>query len=252
MFGDRKELILPLVLDIANLVKLAAESNHAGARSKGQSLAVHDQYDPLPAAVHDDRLSVDMDDEVVVRDTKEENHSEQRAFIVTRSAPFYDHLLKMVPKPMAPKKQPVLQRRVDSGQPPKPPTTLPLNQKPFLVPSTVEARVPTSVTPPTMQMSSKNHSGAYNEVEDLALQNLNGTHWTDSEPSATELDEEDEDAADDETLPTAEKLIGGRYRKKPYSRYSQRKPGSSLAAASLCEKFTGSVCLRVEDYPMCV
>lgn len=271
MFGDRKELILPLVLDIANLVRMAAESNDAAQPHK--ALAVHEQYESLPSAefhraerdaqpsvpdsqMHDDRLSVDMDDEVKIMDTRENsnNNNEQRAFLVTRSAPFYDHLLKkMVPNlraAMGPKRLPVLQRRVDSGAPPKPPPNLPLNQRPFVVPST------TMTVPETTPIATTgNANDSYNEVEELALTSLNGTYVADSEALATEgvsddIDEEDDDG--DEQLPTAEKLIGGRYRKKPHSRYSHRKPGLSLSTASLCEKFTGSVCLRVEDYPMYV
>lgn len=275
MFGDRKELILPLVLDIANLVRMAAESNDAAPRSsssssiKSQTLAVRDQYDSLASAefhraepetqpiapnlaMHDDRFSVDVDDEPEIMETSEgSSNGESRAFVVTRSAPFYDHLLKMVPnyKPMGPKKQqPILQRRVDAGPPPKPPVTLPLNQKPFLVPSTTEMKVtPESTSAIPMQ----NSNVSYNEVEDLALNALNGTYVSDSEAMASESrdnEEGDEEEGDDEQLPTAERLIGGRYRKKPYSRYSHRKPSGS--SASLCEKFTGSVCLRVEDYPM--
>lgn len=277
MFGDRKELILPLVLDIANLVRMAAESNDAAplARSTRQTLAVRQQHESLPSAeflraepnaqprvldsaMHDDRFSVDVgEDDVKIKHTSDTQINEGRAFHVTRSAPFYDHLLKkMVPNvrsAMAPKKHPILQRRVDSGIPPRPPSNLPLNQKPFVVPSTTITPMP-ETTP--FISSVGNGSDLYNEVEDLALNSLNGTYIGDSEAQATDTGLESEDAVDenedDEQLPTAEKLIGGRYRKKPHSRYSHRKPGLSLSSASLCEKFTGSVCLRVEDYPMLV
>lgn len=256
MFGDRKELILPLVLDIANLVRMAAESNDAAPqRSTRQTLAVRDQPsaeflraepEAQPSApnlaIHDDRLSIDVDDEPEIMATSEGSQGENRGFIVTRSTPFYDHLLKMVPNYKGPnKRQPILQRRVDAGAPPKPPPTLPLNQKPFLVPSTPAGKVSfqPETTPNILNLE------AYNEVEDLALNSLNGTGDSQALASETGPDsEDDDDAGDEEALPTAEKLIGGRYRIKPHSRYSHRKP------SSLCEKFTGSVCLRVEDYPM--
>lgn len=270
MFGDRKELILPLVLDIANLVRMAAESNDAAQpRSAHKTFAGGEKFESLPSAeflqaepaaepnvpnsaMNDDRLSIDMDDEPEIMDTAEENHNnnEQRAFHITRSAPFYDHLLKkMVPsfRSAGPiKKQPILQRRIDSGCPPGLPSNLPLNQKPFVVPSS-------SATLPATTPRSSPVNESYNQVEDLALNGLNGTYVDDADAQESEtimnlgdVDEED----NEEQLPMAEKLIGGRYRKKPHSRYSHRKPGLSLSSASLCEKFTGSVCLRVEDYPM--
>lgn len=254
MFGDRKELILPLVLDIANLVRMAAESNDAApqrnTRQTPSAEFLHAEPEAQPSApdlaIHDDRLSIDVDDEPEIMETSEGSQGENRGFIVTRSAPFYDHLLKMVPNFKGPgKRQPILQRRVDSGAPPKPPPTLPLNQKPFLVPSTpaVKSSFQPAATTPTLPLE------AYNEVEDLALNSLNGTGDSEALASETGPDSEDnDDAGDEEALPTAEKLIGGRYRTKPHSRYSHRKPQHS--STSLCEKFTGSVCLRVEDYPM--
>lgn len=264
MFGDRKELILPLVLDIANLVRMAAESNDAAQQQRsgayqqtlGEKLPtaefLRSERDAQPrapnSAMRDDRLSVDMNDEPEIMDTSEynNNRNERRAFLVTRSAPFYDHLLKkMVPNlrsAMASNKPPVLQRRVDSGSPPKPPTNLPLNQNPFAVPSTPSS-LPESTTIKTLANES------YNEIEALALNGLNGSYVEGSDSVASETGvDPDNDDEDEEHLPTAEKLIGGRYRKKPSSRYTQRKPG--YPSSSLCEKFTGSVCLRVEDYPM--
>lgn len=266
MFGDRKELILPLVLDIANLVRMAADSNDSQPQSaaaaptaeflRAPAAVPEAQPHAIDSAMHDDRLGVDFGgDEPKIMDTKNNNHNEQRAFLVTRSAPFYDHLMKkMVPNmrsQMAPKKMaPILQRRVDSGSPPAPPSNLPLNQRPFVVPST-STPIPEGTTTFSF-VASGNES--FNEVEDLALNGLNGTYVEDSEALASDtgMDAgEDADDEDEEHLPTAEKLIGGRYRKKPHSRYSHRKPGySGLGSPSLCEKFTGSVCLRVEDYPM--
>lgn len=263
MFGDRKELILPLVLDIANLVRMAAESNDAAPQQRSGSSAYKTQL-PLAeflraepdiqprgpdSAMHDDRFSVDINDEPEIMDTSEynNNNNEKRAFLVTRSAPFYDHLLKkMVPSlrsPKVPNKHPVLQRRVDSGSPPMPPSNLPLNQNPFAVPSTPGYLHETTTNTPL--------PNAYNEIEDMALNGLNGSHVERSDVIAGETSTDPTEADEDEEhLPTAEKLIGGRYRKKPHSRYSQRKPGYPLSSQSLCEKFTGSVCLRVEDYPM--
>lgn len=295
MFGDRKELILPLVLDIANLVRMAADNNDAQPRSTNSAAAAAAAVTParktlavresLPSAeflraepdaqprvpdsaMHDDRLSIDVNDEAATivthksidGNSNNNNNSEKRAFLVTRSAPFYDHLLKkMLPSlratagggsrkaqtPVAPPPQPPpphklsIQRRVDSGSSVQPSPSL--NQKPFVVPST-----PISLPETTTISSMVNES--YNEVEDLALNALNGTAvGNDSEAQGTSFGEPVDD--DDEQLPTAEKLIGGRYRKKPYSRFAYRNP-TIATPVSLCEKFTGSVCLRVEDYPM--
>ena len=271
MFGDRKELILPLVLDIANLVRMAAESNEAAPQlppSAGNTLAVRDQYESLPSAeflraepeaqpsvpnsaIHDDRLNIDLDEaKPKIRDARSFNNNQQRAFLVTRSAPFYDHLFKkMGPNqrtPMASQKAPALQRRVDLvNAPGAAPSNLPLNQKPFVVPTT------TPPTTTTTKITIVRGNDSLNEIEELALNGLNGTLVDDPERDNNGTTTTDDSANDDEeALPTAEKLIGGRYRKRPPSRYSNRLPGSTYSAASLCEKFTGSVCLRVEDYPM--
>lgn len=259
MFGDRKELILPLVLDIANLVQMAAQTNDAEpppqdaaakATTAGKTLAVRDQYELLPsaeltssrversapqlAALNDDRMVVEEPAPVEISD----NRKEGRSLIVNRSAPFYDHLMKkIIPRV----RTPTIQRRSDVAASPG------LNKAPFVVPSTQNGN---NIPETTISHVQRNNTESYNEVEDLALRALNGTVL--DTDSAAQLNNNDDDE-DEETLPTAEKLIGGRYRKKPHSRYSHRKPPSyPISNPSLCEKFTGSVCLRVEDYPMYV
>lgn len=275
MFGDRKELILPLVLDIANLVKMAAVSSPDDteqaepAYSYNSYKTVNKVRDSLPSAdflkalpkenvsvlqteqripnlaLSDDRMTVEEKEDEEALEMSEDK-SETRAFLVTRSAPFYDHLLKMIPSfTQKPQKKAIIQRREDKYV--SPPM---LNQKPFLLPVSLNSTSTTESPKDNLNRSanSVDQNITLNEIEDLALTGLNGSLQFGLEDHLVNDDEED-----DEKLPLAEMLIGGRHRKKGRPRYPYRKhpSGSSTAnSAALCEKFTGGVCLRVEDYPM--
>lgn len=85
-------------------------------------------------------------------------------------------------------------------------------------------------------------NGTLEEIEHLALSDLNGTV---SYPTKSLHNQNREE---DESLPTPEKLISSsRYRSK---RPHQRKPQLIQEGLRNCERFTGTLCLHVNDYPM--
>ncbi|GAB0100329.1 neurotrophin 1 [Sergentomyia squamirostris] len=236
MFGDRKDLILPLVLDIANLVRFATTTAHYTAYD------TFFEHEPIPQAqllrrsfdtqstvesdrkneasrtslpenpvlnMRDDRLSVEDDDGVVVttdNDHRNGRQSESRSFLVTKE-PHYEKLVQMIPN---------FDQKLDQG-----------DQK-----SSESKPLPITLT----RSTPTERNMTLEEIEDLAFESLNGTDVTETPTTSNP-----------ENLPTPEMLIGRkRYRKKPPQNLLFRRP----PGLGSCEKFTGSICLRVDDYPM--
>ncbi|XP_059614985.1 neurotrophin 1 [Phlebotomus argentipes] len=250
MFGDRKDLILPLVLDIANLVRFATTTPHYTTydtffenepipqaqllrRSfNTQSTVESDERNEAAAAgldtanpmsnIRDDRLSVEEDDGVIVTTNEGQRsprQSESRAFLVTREPPHYDKLVQMMPQFEQKLEQ-------DSQKSPTEATDQLVGEsRPLPITLTRASPIERNLT--------------LEEIEDLAFESLNGTDSTDS-PAAE---------SDSENLPTPEMLIGRkRHRKKPPPSFLYRQP--SHLSSHTCERFTGNICLRVDDYPM--
>ncbi|XP_073844059.1 neurotrophin 1 [Musca autumnalis] len=108
---------------------------------------------------------------------------------------------------------------------------------------------------------------SYQLVEDLAFASLNGSEilLTDDEPQQRD-DSPNLAEPQDELLPTPEELIAGpRYRvsgnklmrpaiakgkRVPANVRVRPKQGSGVTAPKKCERFTASMCIRTEDYPM--
>uniref|UniRef100_A0A6B2E9X5 Putative conserved secreted protein n=1 Tax=Phlebotomus kandelakii TaxID=1109342 RepID=A0A6B2E9X5_9DIPT len=240
MFGDRKDLILPLVLDIANLVRFAATPHYSTydtffenepipqaqllRRSFTQSTVESDERNEVVNTtnpmlnIRDDRLSVEEDEGVIVTNDghRSPRQSESRAFLVTRE-PHYDKLIQLMPQ---------FDQKLDKD-----------DQKSE---EALDSQVGESQTLPiTLTRSSPiERNLTLEEIEDLAFESLNGTEATESPTTKS-----------GENLPTPEMLIGRhRNRKKPPPSFLFRKP--PLPSSHGCEKFTGNICLRVDDYPM--
>lgn len=106
---------------------------------------------------------------------------------------------------------------------------------------------PIPVTLPRSDTPLYNMNGNRNltmeEIEDLALSSLNGTEFGDDVAHEGNQQQMLGGApVNNSLLPTAEMLIGGRYR-KGYG-YHKNKIDDS------CDTFAGGICLRVENYPM--
>ncbi|XP_061390431.1 neurotrophin 1-like [Musca vetustissima] len=107
----------------------------------------------------------------------------------------------------------------------------------------------------------------YQQVEDLAFASLNGSEILLNEDEPEERDNTPNNGEpQDELLPTPEELIAGpRYRlsanklMRPAMAKGKRVPakvrtrtqqGSGVPPPKKCERFTASMCIRTEDYPM--
>lgn len=235
MFGNRRELILPISLDIANLVKSAGtekikeneqipnqqilrrsimtkediESMEEVARTKMPEVFYSHQQQ--------DQLEVDDSDGFKItnssKPTEEESSRKERSFIISR-----------------------------------PPQTLPLVRRSFherKLNMTDFDGVGDQLAMPSI--NEEDHVDTKNltleQIEDLSLSELNGTFLENTNLS--------------EDLPTPEMLIGGsRYRKRPLpvaAMYNFKKRpvfGSFEERKNGCERFTGNVCLQVDEYPM--
>lgn len=232
MFGDRRELILPISLDIANLVKSAGtETIKENEQIPNQqilrrSLMTKEDIESMEEVARakmpevfyshlkEDQLKIDDDDDgyKITNSSKpieEESSRKERSFIFSR-----------------------------------PPHTLPL------VRSFHERKL--NMTDfdgvgDQLAMSSINDEDTRNltleQIEDLSFSELNGTFLENTNIS--------------EDLPTPEMLIGGsRYKKRPLpvaAMYNFKKRpvfGSFEERKNGCERFTGNVCLQVDEYPM--
>ncbi|XP_055912625.1 neurotrophin 1 [Eupeodes corollae] len=123
--------------------------------------------------------------------------------------------------------------------------------------NTSSFEVPNSITETNQDTLTDNSTILpYEQIEDLAFADLNGT----------EIDlianDSDADAGGNEQLPNPEELVGGpRYRLSPKHRISyikgetkrKRIPVRSHQVKLLqkqCERFTASMCIKADDYPL--
>lgn len=302
MFGERRSLILPILFDIANLIKTAAVAPATGARHARTLLEdiarvpaaelLRHSYIPLQqsgavtrppiadnvtapvaAMLRDDRLHVDDTDDVLTTRNLvvHASHHEERRSLAGADATtmrsrsndqrsYHERKLNMTNFNASTGDQYAME---SEGVPiritlPRSPMSRP-NDVPHFQPQSQQQMVPQSM--PQTSDSVQQPQLTLEEYEDLALRDLNDTIV-----SATSLSSTDEDDAHSpapqqmvrnettgELLPLPEMLIS-RYRNKNNPNRKLLAAGSnglesSVAAVRHCERF-GSLCLRVEDYPM--
>lgn len=254
MFGDRPDLILPLVLDIANLIRAAAQKQREEFRksdryrehekltsdqilrrsfnvnARGFEKAEDDSVGtimvaPPPSHLRTDRLEIEEADTVNVKE-----HSQNEA----RSIDF-----NYQPEQSRPQALPLIsakkQRYEAMTYHERKLNMTAFNQTPkhkdqLAMPS--DGPIP--VTLPRIEPS-QSRNMSIEEIEDMAFSSLNGT---------LEEVEVDSNVTVDPNSPMAEMLVGGRYRK--------RNPFRKGYVEESCERFTGGVCLRVQNYPALV
>lgn len=232
LFGDRKKLILPIVFDIANLVRTAASSTQNTfngnyqehetipeaqylRRSFSESLSdMLDKYEAVnttevevPAShLKDDRLQIEESDSSTkpIKPQDTDNTSETQSKSGSRS--FHERKLNMT------------------------------NFEGSTDQDAMESSVRLQVTLPRSFSSMPNIS--LEQYENLALSDLNDT-LAENQVLKTNSTE---------GLPTPEMLIS-RYRvKNPYRKNTLVHPPTGIDLRT-CERF-GTLCLHVEDYPM--
>lgn len=224
MFGDRKKLLLPIIFDIANLVRTAGTSSQNSFNRKYQETeAIPDpQYlrrsfteidrpintteiEITPSNLKDDRLQIDEADSLTkprlmpaTSSRPMETNSESRSF--------HERKLNM--------------------------TNFQGSHDQFAM----ESNVPLT----NMSFAYPAANITLEQYENLALSELNDTLVENQLSSSN--------GNSTEGLPTPEMLIS-RYRvKNPYRKNTVVHPHTGIDMRT-CERF-GTLCLRVEDYPM--
>lgn len=248
MFGDRRELILPISLDIANLVKSAGtESKQIEENEKVPSqqilrrslkhmtpediesmeeVAKTKEPEVYYSHLKEDQLQIDESDGFKIKNSsrpiEDESSRKERSFLISRTPQtpprFHERKLNMT----LPLVRSFHERK--------------LNMTDFG--GDGDQLAISSISDDSFD--SKNLT--LEQIEDLSFSELNGTFLENTNMS--------------EDLPTPEMLVSGRYRKRPlpvaamynfkkrpvFGIFEERKNG--------CERFTGNVCLQVDEYPM--
>lgn len=238
MFGDRPDLILPLALDIANLIRLAGttmeEKSKLSYKEKEfipanqllrRSFQVTPKANRMDTAkivqssyMSNDQLHLDEEDvlKIKTRDLVRAGKSHNPDQKIRQKRSYHEKTLNMTDFNGAGDQ---LAMASDGGDEMVSYDLLPTYLKDNL---TLE------------------------EIEKLAFAAINGTDFDKLETT------QNNNTTLDENLPTPEMLIGGYYRPKiiKLSQYiRQRYPNPNSDRVAPCEKF-GNVCLRTADYPM--
>lgn len=144
--------------------------------------------------------------------------------------------------------------------------------KPTTSTTTTSQKPPIIITPETL--AAEDSYEPYQLVEDLTFASLNGSEilLDDSDNNENDLISEGKSEPDDEILPTPEELISGpRYRvssnkvssvRNKVSRNKRKRVqvrarpkkgaphGNGVMPPKKCERFTASMCIKTDDYPM--
>lgn len=244
MFGDRKKLILPLVFDIANLVKTAA-STHTNKRYREYSPYVPAYNEMIPQPEFLRRNDVIQDTTLYKNESVASlmtsqllpvnNIKDDRFLIDIGEARIKNVVVQNGAEKMTSPSSHINDNRSYHERK--------LNMTAFNVNGTkdqyaVESTVQLQIT--TLPKTHENRPNmTLEEYEELAFHQLNGTIRS-SNGSSIEL------------LPRPEMLIS-RYRvKPPFRKFPQPSVGSSIdsiSSSKTCERF-GTLCLRVDDYPI--
>lgn len=233
LFGDRKKLLLPIIFDIANLVRTASSQNTFNKQYQeeeaipdpqylrrsfresfsellNESMAVNTTESEIPQSnLKDDRLQIEESGPVIASFTKPlipqtlsklmEANSESRSF----------HERKLNMTNFKGTKGTMDQDALES--------TIPLN---IMLPRSLSTNI------------------SLEQYEHLALSELNDTLAENQVNKGNGT----------EDLPTPEMLISRFRVKNPYRKNTIVHPHTGIDLRT-CERF-GTLCLRVEDYPM--
>ncbi|KAL5293181.1 NT1 family protein [Megaselia abdita] len=259
MFGDDEKLTLPIIFDIANLVKTAADKY---LRYEHEMLpTAAPKQEPLQTI--SSRRNIDLTSTEEVDDFLEDPYMEPKLInealipkpVVAnssrskRSTEFVHKLVRAIPLNHETNQLNTTQFLGPYDYNPETPKTIAPT-----ISTTVEYR-PTKQT--TFPSDAENTVLDYNQVEDLALADLNGTD-SDQRPMPTASPSNGKD-----DLPAAEELVGGPHIRGPNKiRYNTKPPRGPPPGLSIgpirpsevypkrCERFTASMCIRADDYPL--
>lgn len=228
LFGDRKKLLLPIIFDIANLVRTAATSSQ-------NNLNKYQEHEAIPNAQ-------------LLRRSFRESSSEQNkndvvntTVIESPQSNLRDDRLQIEESSSSTKllMPQTLSKTLKASTDSRSFHERKLNMTNFQGSSdqyALESTVPLGITLPRSLSNTANIS--LEQYEHLALSELNDTLAENQVVKGNNT----------EGLPTPEMLIS-RYRvKNPYRKNTVVHPQTGIDLRT-CERF-GNLCLRVEDYPM--
>ncbi|XP_065082584.1 neurotrophin 1 [Ochlerotatus camptorhynchus] len=271
MFGDRQELILPLVYDIANMIRSVAKQESLldqqfpteeeelvptnqllrrsfSVRSEPSGFKMN-MVDSADSNLKDDRLMVDLNDDEAKTVAGGDDGPEARS--MSHSPPVFEKLVQSRPRynmQMTRTKDKTDERMsyhemklnmtaFNSTKNQKDQLAMP-SDGPIPVTltkagsSTGAQKVKMTAAPPTEEPEVESTTLTMEQIEDLALSGLNGTELDAVETSL---------GHGNGSGPVAEMLIGG-YRNRLNMIHM-------LLPTERCDHFSTGVCIRVENYP---
>lgn len=261
MFGDDEKLTLPIIFDIANLVKTAADKYLRYEHEMLPTAAPNEE----PLQTISSRRNLDLTSTEEIDDFLEDPYMEPKLINEElipkpettnssrskRSTEFVHKLVRAIPLSHD-------TNQLNTTQFLGPYESMPETSRPIAptISTTVEYR-PTKET--TFPSDAENTVIDYNQVEDLALAELNGTDFVPGPPPPTTSFPKSKG-----DLPAAEELVGGphirgsnkiRYKSKPPrggvpTGLSIRPIKPSEVYPKRCERFTASMCINADDYPL--
>lgn len=271
MFGNRQELILPLVYDIANMIRSVAKQESLLQQQQSdaeeelvptnqllrRSFSVRSEpsgfkmntVDSADSNLKDDRLIVDLNDDEAKTVPTEVDGPEGRSLV--NSAPVFEKLVQSRPRynmqmtrtrdkteeRMSYHERKLNMTAFNSTKHQKDQVAMP-SDGPIPVTltkagsSTGVQKINLNATPPTEEPESEATTLSMEQIEDLALSGLNGTELDAIQTSL---------GHGNGSGPVAEMLIGG-YRNWPNTIHM-------LLPIEKCDHFSSGVCIRVENYP---
>ncbi|XP_058459561.1 neurotrophin 1 [Malaya genurostris] len=269
MFGDRQELILPLVYDVANMIRTVAkkesllnqryptEEEHIPAnqllrrsfsvRSEPSGFKVN-TVESVDSNLKDDRLIVDVKEAEPKAIDDEEPKEEPEARSLTKNVPMFEALVQSFPRfnqqltrsrekeesRMSYHERKLNMTAFNSTKRQKDQIAMASDGPiPVTLPkaSVVHNQKVVHSTTPEPETSTL----TMEEIEDMALSGLNGTELDAIEASQTN---------GNGSGPVAEMLIGG-FRNRPNDVNKMH----MLLPDENCDHFSTGVCIRVEHYP---
>lgn len=270
MFGDRQELILPLVYDIANMIRSVAKQESLLDQQfpteeelvptnqlLRRSFSVRPEpsgfktntVDSVDSNLKDDRLMVDLNDDEAI--TVEGGQDAPEARSMSNGPPVFEKLVQSRPRynmqmtrtrdkteeRMSYHERKLNMTAFNSTKNQKDQLAMP-SDGPIPVTltkagsSTGAQKFKMTAAPPTEEPEVESTTLTMEEIEDLALSGLNGTELDAVETSL---------GHGNGSGPVAEMLIGG-YRNRQNMIHT-------LLPTERCDHFSTGVCIRVENYP---
>lgn len=264
MFGDRPELLLPLTLDIANLVKLAGDKSEAVATEAEATPSVQllrrsfqeqEKNISFSNYMNDDRLHLNDDAEpriIKQRDVQPNTHEKPVGKLRSARSTLYE----MLPTPLpfhkkASNERSYHERKLNMTNFNGTGDQMAIDSSPSYQIRMMDDTVIRN-DHDDLDTFYQRQNLTLEEIERLAFSNLNGTDYDGADYDG-EMMMVAKNGTSDESLPTPEMLISVRYKQKlkQVGPYRRRVPAAVSPGHGMvnCERFA-NLCIRTPEYPM--